>query len=302
MATPAGRVVIDPQGTSCVLSFTGGQLFTDGGCSIPASFPQTVTAATTFYALQSRTFTLSAKFSGAENANGNGGTLPVFIGDNSGQYVTVQPSPTTADTTADASVYAPLASPALTGTPTINGSNALNLATANATYGTLTGLLTARPGAASNTCKYYFATDDAGGTLYVTNGTAWSPVGPRGELGYASIAASVTLSASKTAVAGLATTVTVGSRPIYVDFFTPLCYAATAGQYVFIVIQEDGVDIQGADLFCPTGGSGAAVWASVRRNPTPGAHTYSISANTGSGAGTIFSAAEPLTFMRVIEA
>jgi hypothetical protein len=52
--------------------------------------------------LQSKTYTLSAKFSGNENANGVGLTLAVFIGDNSGQYIQVGPL---ADQAPDSATY-----------------------------------------------------------------------------------------------------------------------------------------------------------------------------------------------------
>jgi hypothetical protein len=70
---------------------TGGSLYSDEGCLALVAFPQTISAATKYYSLQSKTYTLSAKFSGNENANGVGLTLAVFIGDNSGQYIQVGP-------------------------------------------------------------------------------------------------------------------------------------------------------------------------------------------------------------------
>jgi hypothetical protein len=95
--------VIDPQGVSCVVSLTGGSLYSDEGCLALVAFPQTISAATKYYSLQSKTYTLSAKFSGTENANGVGLTLAVFIGDNSGQYIQVGPL---ADQAPDSATYA----------------------------------------------------------------------------------------------------------------------------------------------------------------------------------------------------
>jgi hypothetical protein len=94
--------VIDPQGVSCVVSLTGGSLYSDEGCLALVAFPQTISAATKYYSLQSKTYTLSAKFSGNENANGVGLTLAVFIGDNSGQYIQVGPL---ADQAPDSATY-----------------------------------------------------------------------------------------------------------------------------------------------------------------------------------------------------
>jgi lysophospholipase L1-like esterase len=68
------------------------------------AFPQTISAATKYYSLQSKTYTLSAKFSGNENANGVGLTLAVFIGDNSGQYIQVGPL---ADQAPDSATFSP---------------------------------------------------------------------------------------------------------------------------------------------------------------------------------------------------
>jgi hypothetical protein len=94
--------VIDPQGVSCVVNLTGGALYSDEGCLALVAFPQTISAATKYYSLQSKTYTLSAKFSGNENANGVGLTLAVFIGDNSGQYIQVGPL---ADQAPDSATY-----------------------------------------------------------------------------------------------------------------------------------------------------------------------------------------------------
>src|SRR5437867_753154 len=42
----------------------------------------------------------------------------------------------------------------------------------------LVGTLAARPAASEANGRYYFATDQAGGTLYRDNGTAWVQVSP----------------------------------------------------------------------------------------------------------------------------
>jgi hypothetical protein len=94
MANAAGRLVVDPLGASCVVSLTGGTVYSDAGCSAVATFPQTITASTSYYVVEALHLTLSAKFAGTENANGAGGKLAVYLSDGSGQYVQVDAAST----------------------------------------------------------------------------------------------------------------------------------------------------------------------------------------------------------------
>lgn len=66
-----------------------------------------------------------------------------------------------------------------------------------------------RPAASAATAPWYFATDDAGGTLYFSDGTNWNQATKRGELGYAQITSNFGLTMSFADVTGLTTTVTV---------------------------------------------------------------------------------------------
>lgn len=142
------------------------------------------------------------------------------------------------------------------------------------TYLPVVGLLSARP-SATGSLTMYFATDDAGGTLYQdTADGVWSATAKRGELGSASIATTPsTTSTSFVAIAGLSVTVTPGVRPLYIEAFAPMSFSGSGTGVVAIFEGSTQVtygEIKAAEQVLP-------VTMRARREPTAGvAVTYTL--------------------------
>lgn len=95
------------------------------------------------------------------------------------------------------------------------------------------GLLANRP-APSGNARTYFATDDNGGTLYISDGSTWSLVAPRGTelMALERTATNIALTAAtQVDVTGLNGTVVSRGRPLRVSFGCGLiqCTAAANG-------------------------------------------------------------------------
>lgn len=84
-----------PTGLPLKVNVTGGSVFTAASGGSQVTFPQTITAATTYYSQTDQpNLTVSAKVAGVETANGNAGT--VTWNAYGGAYLSISPSPTTA--------------------------------------------------------------------------------------------------------------------------------------------------------------------------------------------------------------
>lgn len=165
------------------------------------------------------------------------------------------------------------------------------------------GLLANRPAASTPGLETYFATNDNGGTLYVSDGTNWSIAGPRGiELGYAEITANATtISTTAADIAGLATTVTVRERPIKVIFDCRAVGNDTANGNVLVYIREGATTLALADLISAPAGLRVAMHREVRLAPTAGSHTYKISWLVSSGMATLYASTDHPAFIQVVE-
>lgn len=165
------------------------------------------------------------------------------------------------------------------------------------------GVLASRPAAATFGIGFYYATDDLGGTLYFSDGSAWATAGPRGvELGYAEITSTTpNFSTSETDITGLSITVTVRDRPIIVEFFCGAVNNATSDKYVIAYIKEGTTKLQ--DGICTPGVAGefAALYAKARLAPSAGSHTYKISGLSQSGNASFTASAAQPTFIRAAE-
>jgi hypothetical protein len=109
------------------------------------------------------------------------------------------------------------------------------------------------------------------------------------ELGSAEITSDATRAATSYAdVAGLSVTVTVGTRPIVIEFDCPNAYNSNANGGVGVAILEDGVVIATASTLINSANAAVPLARSVRRAPSAGSHTYKIQLKTGfSGTATL---------------
>ena len=133
----AGGVGVQPKaGTTATVTFTDARGGTptayasqDGLGTI--GLPATFSTLTKFWFAAPGTYTMSAKVNGVENANGEGGTLAVRVGDGGLSVVDVKPL------AGSGSYFAPASKPTVTGA---KGSNAAlgSLLTALANLGLIT--------------------------------------------------------------------------------------------------------------------------------------------------------------------
>lgn len=145
------------------------------------------------------------------------------------------------------------------------------------------GTLASRPAAGTAGIGFYFATDDNGGTLYRSDGSAWTRIMARGtELGYAEITTDFTTTSTTGAdVTGLTITVTVLERPIKVIIDgRALSNSGAAG--AVIIIYEGATALA---LFDDLSAFRVGFHREVRLAPSAGSHTYKAVLLTG-GSGT----------------
>jgi hypothetical protein len=122
-------------------------------------------------------------------------------------------------------------------------------------------------------------------TSDASNWTALTAAGV--ELGSATIASAYGIaSTSMAAVPGLSSTVTVGSRPILVQFvgYLEIVSGSFSGS---VALYEDGVQvaISGANAYLSGSFATAPVPLLARRSPSAGSHTYSIQAQASATSG-----------------
>ena len=82
-----------PAGEFLVVNITGGTVTSDAAGTTTVTFPQTISAATTYYSQNTSKLTVSCKVQGIEIADSNGGTYGWAAHD--GASVTIAPSHTT---------------------------------------------------------------------------------------------------------------------------------------------------------------------------------------------------------------
>lgn len=165
-----------------------------------------------------------------------------------------------------------------------NLSDLANVGTARTNLALLASgtLIPGRPAAASAPSQYYLATDDRGGTLYWSDGTAWTQVAASGNqasgavLGYVELAADFNSTTSTdTDITGMSLTVTVGSRPIRIDVDGQIGVTGTA-QTPFVKLMEDGALLGAVGVGMAVSNTNPVVHGSRDRSPSAGAHTYKL--------------------------
>jgi hypothetical protein len=134
-----------------------------------------------------------------------------------------------------------------------------------------------------------------------TGGVAWKAVAGA-ELGYAEITSNATTTSATAAdVTGLSATVTVGTRPITIEFYA-WCVYNTAAASASVVITEGASVLQQGLVAINVANSGVPVLMKVRVAPSAGSHTYKIQMyRGGSGTATIAAASGSPAFIRVVE-
>jgi hypothetical protein len=166
---------------------------------------------------------------------------------------------------------------------------------ADGSYGTLTGLLAGRPAAAAGTCKYYFATDDNGGTLYETNGAAWLQVAAAVgsvagiELATAALGSPVPglTAAARTDIPGLSVTFTLAAaRTVYLELVLPLVtMTTTSGIGYFLPLISDSANVALSvgvwTSTTPAGGEYGTINIRGRAPLAAGTYTYKVRYTVG---------------------
>jgi hypothetical protein len=142
-----------------------------------------------------------------------------------------------------------------------------------------------------------------------TPGT-WVKLSSNNELGYAEITATATLGSSLADVAGLSTTVTVGTRPIRITVYVAtstvtLNNASTPGG-LRLTVNEGATVLQLCDSPRATNQivyNPGAIHTTVRLAPSAGSHTYKLQAQYigGASAGTLVAGATFPAFIQVVE-
>lgn len=159
----------------------------------------------------------------------------------------------------------------------------------SASGGTRVGLLASIGDPAAYEDQSYFATDDNGGTLYVSDGTEWIVAAPRGtEIGYAEMTVDQTTTSTTTVPFSppISITVEVADRPIVViGQYEFVSHSAAGGTTSLDLLQDGAVIASGG------GKSGAAneiVFCAVRRRLSlaPGSYVFSLNKRVTTGTGT----------------
>lgn len=170
--------------------------------------------------------------------------------------------------------------------------------------GTVSGGTVAFTGLADSTEYIAYASSP---NRYERFRTAAGPTSDSGqELGYAEITSNFTTSTQSAAtdVTGLTITVTVGARPIFVEFFTSQFFHSAASAAPSLRLLEDGAIVQVANSSLPTAGGGPPSHMRVRRAPAAGSHTYKVQVFQGAspvGTITVQGGATAPAFIRAIE-
>lgn len=132
------------------------------------------------------------------------------------------------------------------------------------------------------------------------------------ELGYTEVTnySAVAVTSSLADCAGLSVTVTVGSRPIFVQAYIPatsLTFSAANARFEMALLESSTI-LQLADTPGKSASSGSAivggsVFCAVRLAPSAGSHTYKVQVKAfGTTAASYTSGATFPAFIRVVEA
>lgn len=125
------------------------------------------------------------------------------------------------------------------------------------------------------------------------------------ELGYAEVTnfSGVATNTSLADVAGLTITITVGSRPIFLEAYMPFNNITTGTGRAQIVIVEGGTTIQiGATPNIAASANAGSIRVGIRLAPSAGSHTYKVQANVVTAtAGSYTSGATFPAYIRAVE-
>lgn len=119
------------------------------------------------------------------------------------------------------------------------------------------------------------------------------------ELGYAEITSNATFTTVQD-IAGLTTTVTVGTRPIMIEFYG-VVFASVADKYIIGSINEGATQISAGASTPGVTSAFSTLMIRTRIAPSAGPHTYKIRALCQSGTGTIGAAATQPAYISVVE-
>lgn len=153
------------------------------------------------------------------------------------------------------------------------------------------GTLAARPAAATFGVGFYYATDDNGGTLYYSNGSAWVIVGPRGvelqhvENGTSYVTASLAASAVED-ITGMSITFTPRDRPVVLEAGIPNWGIGTNGARPRLQIRKSDNSVVASRGYNSTAtGTQPGPHLFARLDLTAGvAVTYKLSVKNAAGA------------------
>lgn len=148
------------------------------------------------------------------------------------------------------------------------------------------------------------------GASFAADASNWTALGGSSELGYTQFTsntpASPFVNTTALTAIGLSTTVTVGSRPIEIEFWANAQNVTTNAINGNVAIFEDGTQVANVQIILPASDQfgGVPVTVKARRNPAAGSHTYDIRASTGNAANTytFIGAANAPGFVRVNQA
>ena len=176
---------------------------------------------------------------------------------------------------------------------------------------TQSGTLASRPAAAAGNAGYlYFATDDNGGTLYLSTGSAWTRISPMARLlGEAtrSTVFTTTTAGVEYDVTGMTKTVIVEDKPVRATFSCPWGIGCnTAGSYTLVNIYR------GTTVIAQSYYRSVAANDSIPLNMqcptevlTPGSYTYKVTVIGGwlaSGVSKVDATTTSKMSLRIMEA
>jgi hypothetical protein len=134
-------------------------------------------------------------------------------------------------------------------------------------------------------------------------GEFWAAA-PRGvELGYAQrLTTFTTTSDTAVDVTSLSLTVTVGARPIYLEFYGPACTNNANNCSVLIWLMEGSTQLQFSSVTPYVASVTIPFHVGVRLNPSAGSHTYKVqTARLFGGTVSLIAAAGEPVYFRAIE-
>lgn len=157
------------------------------------------------------------------------------------------------------------------------------------------GTLAGRPAANTPGIKTAYCTDDNGGTLYVSDGAAWTIAGQRGlELAFAEVLSNTAgIAAGFIDITGASVTFTGRGRPVRIDAWCPLNNQLTATGTIDLFLTDGAnVAVQRIDRREAIPAGGFVTMGGFLRLPTVDgvAYTYKLRAATSAGTLTVMGA------------